>query len=189
MNPFAYAIIQQTLAYFVVLLLMFLILSLVQRGFFWKFMRVKTSFGRLILVKIRSAIRDYYKVGHIEEGFLVYKAKKGFKRLALNENSKKAFYRSIGCIWVDVDEEKNAIVMPDYTTASGYDAEKFSDLYTRALYKPSIMESKEKLILLGLIIIIIALGVMIFFTYKQFNMIGIIKAQVNNIVSGGVSPG
>lgn len=179
-------IITQTIYYAIVLLIAVVIISFVQRGFFWKFVKVRLSFGKYILVKIRAVNRDYYRVGKIQESFLVFKGHKYDKRLVIED--KGVFYRCLGCTWVDVDDQKNALMKADYTPVSGFDATKYNDLYLRALYKPQMADTKEKLIIGAIIIIgLICIGTL-FFCYTMSKDISIIKGVVQGI-SGTVTAG
>lgn len=135
------------------------------KGFFFEYFKVRTSFGRYILVKIRTPIRDYYKVGWVEENFLCYKDKDFIIRIAINTND-KIFYRSLGVMWVDIDEEKNAICKTDYSTVTGFDAKKHSDLLTRALMRPAITSNQEKIILVCVILAVVISIAGVYFAYK-----------------------
>ena len=180
-------ILTQTIYYGVVLLLSITIISFLQKGFFWKYVRVKLSFGKFILVKVRAVNRDYYRVGHIQESFLIYKGHKNDKRLVIQD--KGVFYRCMGVSWVDVDDQKNALMKADYEPVSGFDAVKYNDLYLRALMKPTIADTKEKLIIASIIIIgLICIGTL-FFVYTMSKDISIIKAVVQGLSVGTVSPG
>lgn len=172
-------IFMQAIYYSVVMILSFLIVSFLLKGFFWKFFKVKLSFGRLVLIKIRAINRDYYKVGKFEEGFIVFKDKKFWKRLAIED--KNILYRSLGVYWVDLDEEKNALSKTDYTPVPGFDAGKYANLYTRALYKPSIQDNKERLILGLLFIIVIGIAIGLFMLYAQGDKFTQIQGAISNI--------
>ena len=136
----------QTFYYAVVMLLSVLVLGLTMRGFLFKYLRVRMSFGRLILVKIRGISRDHFVVGFIDESFLVYKHKKEEKRINLKD--KNAIYRSVAVSWIDVDEQTNAVCNVDYSPVEGFDAIKYQNLYIRALYRPTIQTNKERMLLL-----------------------------------------
>ena len=57
----------------IVFVLALAFIGFLQRGFFWPFIRVKVSFGKYVLIKIRAINRDHYRMGEINEGFLIYK--------------------------------------------------------------------------------------------------------------------
>jgi len=167
--------------YGVVMLITVVALGLIQKGFFWKFIKVKTSMGKLIMVKIREVNRDHYKIGSIEGGWLIYKVKgKDVKRIAIPKD-RPTIYRSVGIGFVDVDSEKNAVCTADYTTVSGFDAEKNNDLYLRSLYKPQINDNKEK-IMLGLIVVGIIVSLIVgYLVIQQQESINIMVQQLSTM--------
>ena len=183
MNP----ILLQVVNNGAILLIAVLILSLPQRGFIWKFIRVRLSFGKLLMVKIRAINRDHFKVGHIVERWLIFKFDKNSqKRIAIDDSS--PFYRCLGCTWVDIDEGKNAVVQPDYSVVSGFDAVKYSDLLKRALYKPQINDDimNFRIIMIMVGVGILATGVVIFIVYNMYNQIGILQQAVAGLQKGTV---
>lgn len=145
------------------------------------YMKVKLSFGKLVLVKVRAVNRDFFRVGKVEEAFLVYKGHKGNKRLSIPDSS--VFYRSVGIMWADADDETNALVKPDFSTVSGFDAEKNENLLTRALTRPGILDSKEN-IMIGLIaltlVVVVIVGII---TYKNGYAIEFIKTNIGTVRS------
>lgn len=175
-------ILIQTAYYFVVMLLTFFIVGLIQKGFFIPFLRVKISFGKFVLVKIKAINRDYYRVGRIEEGFLLYKSDGGMKRLSIPDSS--YFYPSVGVRWIDVEEEKNAVMKPDYSTISGFDAIKYNNLYTRALTSPGLNDNKEKIMIACFIAILIGFAILGFLIYKNGMVIEEMKALLSSTVKG-----
>ncbi len=167
--------------YFVVMVLTLLLMGgLLQKGFFWNFFRVKISFGKYILIKIRTVNRDYFRIGRIEDSFLVFKSFDGTKRISLKDNS--AFYRSIGVLWIDIDEETNAISKTDYTAMPGFDSVKYNNLFVRTLYRPSATDKNEKIIL-GAIMLCVALVVIVgFLVYQNGYTLEFIRKQTVDIV-------
>lgn len=178
MNP----ILLQAIYYGVVLILGFMLVNLMQRGFFMPFLRVKLSFGKLIICKIRAVNRDYYRAGKIDEGFLVFPTSQGDKRIAVKD--KAVFYRSLGVAWVDVDEEKNALVNPDFKPIDGFDAMKYNSLYIRALYRPALANNKEKVIIGICILIVVMLIILGFFVYKVSSTQDTMLQLVNTLKKG-----
>lgn len=161
MNELFENVMIQALYYGVWGFICILFVAVLQRGFFYNYLKVRTSFGRLVMVKIRSPLRDYFARGEVMEGFLVYKIKRGFRdydtiRLNIPQNG-QIFYKALSVAWCDVDDEKHAICQTDYTVVSGYDAVKNNNLHTRALMKPTIASGQEKLMLI-LIVVAILIG-------------------------------
>ena len=140
------------------------------RGFFWKYYRVKVSYGSKILIKVRTSLRDYFEVGWVEEEMLIYKQHGKRVELAM-PNDFNPIYRCIGVNWIDVDEARNAIVKPDFSTVPGYDAQKFSNLHTRALTQPQVNSNNEKIIFIMLVIIILALFGCLYLSWNNYDNI------------------
>lgn len=175
------ALIVQVVGYAVVIGLVFFILSFMQRGFFWKFIKVKTSMGRLILVKVRSINIDHYVIGKIEEDFLIFKVYKQEKRLAINDRN--VFYKSIGINWVDVDDSRNCLVKPDFTTSPGFDVVLYNNLYLRALYKPAITDNLEKIMLVLIIVCTLASVICVILIMKESSAITSLQGQIGAIAT------
>lgn len=57
----------QTGAYAALMVFTILGFSFFLRGFFWKYFKVRTSFGKNVMVKVRTPLRDYYAVGWVED--------------------------------------------------------------------------------------------------------------------------
>ena len=184
MNEIQKAILYQALGYLVATFIGIGVIALLQRDFFFKYLKVRASLGKKILVKIRAVNRWYYEVGEINEGDLVFGSKKQRKRI--NNTKDNYFYRSMGIAWVNIDEEKNAILEPNLTGVTGFDAEKQESLLVRALYKPSLDDNKEKIILILLVLAIVAAGISAYFGYNVLNQLEVLKGTLNAIKSGMV---
>lgn len=182
MNP----ILMQLINNIFILVIAILIVSLLEKGFFFPYIRVRTSFGRLIMVKIRAVNRDYFKVGWIDEGFLVYNVKKGRKRISVKDSS--FFYRALSVTWIDVDESKNAVCKPDYSIVDGFDAEKYDNLFKRTLYRPSVSDYKDKIIFTLIIVAIIAAAASAYVGYMNMTRLDAMRIVVDSIKSGFAVP-
>ena len=165
----------QAFVYGVVLLGTILLCGAFQRGFFWKYAKVRTSFGKYLMVKIRTPLRDYFAVGEVVEGYLVYKLKKDTIRYSINDHD-KVFYRCLSVTWVDVNEEKHCLVKTDFSVVSGFDAPKFESLNVRALMRPTEKSLKEKIILFLLVLVLIGVLIAIFMAIKN-------ASAVNNLAT------
>jgi hypothetical protein len=150
------------LAVFVIVLLDFWSVK-----FLRTWLRVKMSRGQLILLRVNMKVQDIYRVGKIEEGFLVFKGSgKGQRRIALPNDT---IFRSMGVNCAIIDDEKNCVVKINFEAVSGFDAEKFDDLLTRALYKPSILDDKTKIIIIILVVLVLAVGFGFYLTHGWIN--------------------
>ena len=173
MNPLGLIMIQAMYYFFTVVLTIGFGFAFM-RGFLWTYFKVRTSFGKYVMIKVRSPLRDYFMVGWVDDGFLVFnfKVDKGaFKphqeiRLAL-DNTKKVFYRCMNVMWIDIDEETGNICATDYKAVSGFDKVKFSDLLKRAIMRPEIMDAQRNLLIFLIIICILLGGVNIYLGYTN----------------------
>jgi hypothetical protein len=136
-------------------------------GLFKPYMKVRGSRGKLVLVKVKNILGDYYIPGRVEERFLIFKdRKKEPRRIALPERV-SGIYRAMGVSCIDVDDDKNAIIIYSNELVAGFDAVKYSDLYTRALYKPSLTDNKTMIIIVLLIVILLGIFGLIALTMKN----------------------
>jgi len=168
-------------AYGIVLLMAIGIVAALLKGFFWKYVRVRLSFGRLVMIKVRSKLRDYFTVGWVEEGFLIHK--NGGKEHRLSLKDKNAVYRSLAVNWIDVDEEKNSVCNVDYDPVAGFDAKKYNDLYIRALMQPEIGFGKEKIIIAMLVVIGVAVLVGVYLTYTNSEAMRLLGPQLSQQIA------
>ena len=186
------AVMIQTGGYALVGIFTILLCGALLRGFFWNYVKVRTSFGRLVLVKVRSPLRDYFTRGEVDEGYLIYKHKKETIRIAIPINE-KVFYKSLAVTWIDVDDERHAICQCDYTPVPGYDAVKNDHLHTRALMRPSINSNREKLVLILLVVIgFLCLGALALsysgyaeITALKTDLPGMLKNLAGTVIGGG----
>jgi len=171
--------------YAIAMALCFFVVGVLQKGFFLNYVRVRLSFGRFILVKMRAKHRDYFRVARISDNFIIFKdlEEKGKNRRISLKGKENPFYRCLNVLWIDIDEEKNTIIIPKTNEeVSGFDAKKSDDLYTRAISRPSVDDKNKKIILWLLIGIGLACIVIAYLTYMNYGMI----AQLIQKGAGGV---
>ena len=91
-----------------------LIANGITKGFFFKYIKVWASRGKLLMVHIQHPIQDYYVTGIVKGDKIEYKdrtVKKGMiKPLVFN---RRAVYRLLGVNMVKIDEEKNVFILPN----------------------------------------------------------------------------
>ena len=181
-NEIQLAIIYQALGYLMSTLIGIAIIGFLQRGFFIPYLRVRSSLGKFVLVKIRAVNRWYYDVGKLDQSDLVFGKKKERKRI--NNVKDIHFYRSLGITWVNIDEETNAILTPDLKGVTGFDAEKQESLLVRALFKPSLEDHRNKIIMVLILAAILAAGLSAYFSYNILNEMGALRAGVDSLKAG-----
>ena len=169
-------------SYFGVLILAIIIISFLQRGFFWKWLRARTGGGRLLLVKIKGVVKPIYKTGYVDEGDLCYKNKWSDKIPKRICNIKREYiYKDLGVSFVEIDDKLNCFLTPDLKGVTGFDAEKYNSLYLRALYRPTLLDPKDQIIMIIVIITFIMCLIMIFYIYQVNKNVGNVKLGVDII--------
>lgn len=174
-TTFLQAVGIQIAAYLAVMLFVVLVLNFLSQGFLTTWFRVKSSRGKLMLLKIRTIKQDYFASGKLDGGFLKWKRNGEEKRIALKDNGNFTIYRSMGVDVIDIDDEKNAIMLHDWSKVEGFDAEAFESLYKRALYKPQILDKNTQMILIGVVIVglLVAGGFYLSYHWHQETMLAI----------------
>jgi hypothetical protein len=198
MDAMLSSILWQTLYYTIACVLIVFFVAILQKGFFWKYLRVRSSFGKYVLIKVRTKIRDYFIVGWVKDNFLEFKDKdsqgvKIIKRISLPDGN--VFYKCLSVLFVDMSEDKNALLQNDYSAVAGFDTVKYSNLYERALTRPVIGDNKQLIIIVLLLVIAVAVLIGIYFGYKNSqigtDIVAYLARTVGNrtatatIISGG----
>lgn len=172
-------LINYTLAYSILFVLFFGLINFLSNGFFTVFIRVKASRGKKFLVGVYALTDKYYKIGFPDGTLLKYKDRNKNKR-SVEVKDRSNVYKGMGVNCIDVDEETNAVNSPDFSKVSGYDAVKFDNLLTRALYAPKIDDLKKQgLIILGVLVV---LGVLAFIAFKVFTIESLIKGGASAVI-------
>lgn len=153
-------------SYLVVFIIPFFLVALYQGGFFGPYVRVKGSRGKLVLVKVRTMVSHYYRVGRIVEGALKYRDRnKNDHHITLIEG---CVYRMLGVSCIDVDEEKSTVYNHALAReVPGHDTVKVDQHIKRALQKPSMTNQNWTIILLIVILVaLIGVGILMYQNYK-----------------------
>ena len=163
MNPVFINVISYTTIIFVSLFLF----NFLSSGFLMAFIKTKAGRGRRALLFVEGRSGNYFKVGDIKEDELYYKNREGVKKiLTIKEGQVR---RIMNIPFMQIDDVKNAIQNPDFTTASGHDAANVDNLLTRALMAPSTMLEKFVKIILIITIVLVLLSIVIGFLVFKIN--------------------
>lgn len=165
-------------AYTVWIALIFGAMNALTLGFLGTYLKVRVSLGRKVLVKINGMTHYYYRTGVIKDGFLSYASRKGEDKLISIDG--KSVGRSMAINFVGVDEETNAVIKPDLSVVSGFDAVKISNYIKRALQAPRLESNNDRYMLILLVVILFAVVGLGFMVFQQ----GEILATLQN--AGGV---
>lgn len=162
-------------SYVAVFFLATIVFNFLMAGFLKTYMMVKGSRGAKVLVQVVTVSRNYYRTGYVEDGFLVYKsATKHEKRLSIPPEI-SPFYRSLNVTCISVDEEKNTIILPNGKNITGFDAEKYNNLYLRTLYRPSILNPQQQLIfvltIINTLLLVATVGLLAFMVGKKLDLL------------------
>lgn len=153
-------------AYLFIAFAIVFIINRAMSGFIMTWFKVRQNRDFRLLVKVSTSIGNYFRVGDVSEGWVIYqpagKKKDEKKRISLSQG---CVYRAYNVLCVDVDDEKNCVFTKDMKAVAGYDAEKNNSLHLRALYKPMLMDDKTKIILLILIVVLLAVIISIYLGY------------------------
>lgn len=129
------------------------------RSFLVAWFVVRRSGGNKILVHVANPLTDYYKSGHINNGFLYYRARyrkdnpKPDRMLYVGD-VRQFSYRNFGVNCIDVDDEKNVIWsrynkpcercghdVSNYSTTPSHNAEAEDEALKTALIKPDTSDA------------------------------------------------
>lgn len=159
-------------------LLVFIFFAWFFRGFLFPYMRVRSSRGGKVLIKVRNPLVDYYAVGR-PEGKVIKTKLRNKVEVVLSVPS-NAFYRTLGVVCVDIDEESGAVVTRDYNIVSSLDPVIFNNLLMREKTAPHLSSKKDLIVIILLCVIILGVIITIF-------LLTGIKAQLEQGVAGTIT--
>jgi len=172
MNDIFYFIISYSIIFFGTFALMDFLTS----GLVMKFIIVKISMGRKVLIQIHGISRRYFRIGKIEENLLNYKDGKIQKSLT---PQKSDFTDFLGCKMVELDSATNGIVRADFSTVEGSDPTVFDTMLHRILTLKMMDANMIKIILILLVVVVLGLG------FVGFKIISL-ESIISNIPKVGV---
>ena len=156
-------------SYVGIIVLFFLILNFLTKGFLGTYLAVKMSKGKKNLAIIHSATDIYYKAGTWKESFFVFKDRsKDKKRIPIGDVEFKKFVKyTLGVASIEIDEVGNKIVDPDFNVVQmvNVDPARLNSLILRIKNMPKETSGAEVikwilwiLTFLGVVLIFIKLG-------------------------------
>lgn len=172
------------LSYCAVFILTFIFISLLQKGFFWSFLRVKISGGKKVLVRVIDINNFYFKTGNIVDGeFLKFRDKDKSDKL-VTITAKTCIYRQLGISALDYDIKNKCLI--DYGPVlvegvTSHDHERENSLHERALMRPDLLDPKLQIIIIMLILVLLFVLASLFFGYQNQKKLDGIKATVDFI--------
>ena len=181
-------------SYIGVILIMFFVVNLLTKGFLFRFLVAKFGKrkGKVILTIITgNAQDDYDKIGTIKEGWLTYKDRdKKMRRIAVPDG---AVSKMSGALWLSIDEIKNLVLQRDKRGVTGFDANKFEDLYLRALNRSKLNDYKKTLQLIGVGVVVAILislvGVVLLTQLKKTLIQGLAYCDLRTLANTTIQTG
>jgi hypothetical protein len=175
MDDWLMSMIWQSVSIVGVIVFVCLLFQFITKGLLFRYVKVFASRGSKLLVEVQNPLSNYFVVGHVEEGFLVFKDKTcvgdRVKKLTLVSD---VIVRWLSVNKVVVDEEKNCFVLVNGGLVSGFDALKFQGIHKRALTEPNQGVDKTLLVIIGVIVIVILL-VSIFCLVQVFSLMDAVE--------------
>jgi len=164
MNEVLIQMLQFIMAFVGVILLFFFVINFLTKGFVLKYLIVKASQGRKLLVEISSATDDYFAIGRWEDGFLKFK-NRGKEEKAIEMNSsvfRQMITRIMGISKLNVDELGNTFLKKDFEAVKfEVDSGRLNTTLIRIKNRPVPKSKQEQLIIIMLGLLII--GIIILF--------------------------
>lgn len=177
--------VQIFIGYTIVFMLGIGIIVYFQNKFFFPWMRVRASRGKKTLVRVLTMSDDYFRVGQIDEGVLVFTDRTKEKRRVTVPPS--ALYRSLGVNCIDLDDDRNTVFdRKEWRVVNGFDGKKYDAIYERILMRPG---KKDMLMIVVLIIVIVICAASLYNAYLTYQLTGMVKSlgQVaTNTITAGV---
>lgn len=203
-------LLYQILGYMVAMVFSFLLMNYWQRGYFWAYVKVRTSIGKLILVKLIGPTKIIYQIGRIVEGDLIW-GKTGKEKCILNNIKRDYIYREQNVDCVDIDSMTYAFIpkdlhfikkleLPedanpeDYATVfnregnqviiagvEGWDAKKVDSFIHAAQLRPSQMHKLIQLIVILVVVGLIVSGAGAFGSFLAGDAVKKLDAKVMDV--------
>jgi len=134
-------------SYVAVIILFFLIVNFLTKGFLGTYLIVKGSKGKKTLGIIHSTTDIYYKAGTWKEGFFVYKDRsKDLKSIPIADVEFRKFVKyTLGVSAVEMDEVGNKLVDTDFNVVQmvNIDPARLNSLILRIKNRPKEADPKE----------------------------------------------
>ena len=149
------------------------------RGWIGTYIKVRASRGGKVMVKVRNPLVDYFVVG-VPEGKMVNMRLRGKRDVKLTIPD-TAYYRMLGIVCVDIDEESGAVVTRDYNIVSSYDPVVNNNLHVRALTAP---KDKDKQDIIVIVLIVLTILILLFVAFKVNSLgeqVELLKSGANTV--------
>lgn len=172
-------------SYVIVIALIYIIFNFLTKGFISQYMKVKTSRGRLTLIKCNDVTDTYYKAGMIDrKRNLILKDR--FKKVhTLTGLSINYVRRELGVNLIEIDLPTDSIINRDFSAVKSYDTTTYDEMVQRAIMLPTLNKDdvweKAQKLLIFLILIGVAVTVYLLLTQDPVSCSVAVPTDVVNI--------
>jgi len=181
MNEQLTSVLQIVASYIIILLIGYLGMNFLTAGFITKFIAVKSSRGKKVLIEIHAVGDVYYRTGIINESILQYKDREKQKKSVLVDRSAIFYKAGVKCLFID--DVKNAVMKPDFSVVPGFDAVKFDNLLVRAMTNPALQDKFLKVILIVVIVLLFLTLANTFVAYKTQKVVSLLNYKLDVMVN------
>ena len=153
------------------IVMLFVALNIMTKGFLLQYLKVKGSQGKLLLARIHSVTDTYYRSVKVVEGAFECKTRsKEVKRLPMADSEYSSYItRELGVSVLDSNEDFSKLYNYDFKGVAffdNYDAGRNQSLFLRIKNRPQPLNKKEGLILGVIVITLLVVAFVAFKTMK-----------------------
>jgi hypothetical protein len=172
------------------LLFVIVFINFYLKGFLFKYMGVRASNNRKILLQVHTKTGYYYVAAKLSNGTLQYKSRDKVQRSYTNI-PQEAVSSLLGVRTLTMDEDQGTIFLPGQNKeAHGNDAERFDDMLLTAYMKPARNDKKIVLIIILVAAVAFIALAAAYFGYKNYALSMQILQKISTpIVTGTITPG
>ena len=138
--------------------------NFMSKGWFLTFLRARASLGKKTMVMCHSVTDTYFRLGYFQDGAFKYKDRDGKDKTYTNI-SRKDIVHFAGVNAIQIDTVHHAILSLDGSTSPGNNPQTVSEFIKRIIMANKILDTKEKLIIVLLILILLGVGLGGFMIY------------------------
>jgi len=167
-----YDLMIYVLSYAIVIIGGFLLINFLTNGFVLKWIVIKGSRGKKILIEEYDKISVKFRVGEFKDNLLRYKVEGGQHKLISNV-PKESIERKYNIPFVAIDGEKNAVMnIPDNSLVTGHDPIKIDSYFERIIKMKVAGDDIFIKMVIGLVILCVVLvAISLYFNVATSNMV------------------
>lgn len=156
-------------SYIVIIVLIYIVINFLTRGFIHQYLKVKMSRGRLVFVKCFDVADNYYMAGKIDTRRNLLVKDKQKKVHTFSKINNIYINRELGVNIIEVNLVEGYLIKRDFSGATAFDLTMVDEMVNRAIMLPTLKggEAWAKIEKLLFIIIIVGIGIVIYLLITQ----------------------